>query len=112
MASNWLRRVAHALTLAIAAYGAGDAKSAVQEGQFNLFVTDPVPLEGSFFTGIFQPWYDLDGQIAGVLNFAVEVTDLVRARQQVERQRDELILLNIALHWRRLSHSPRPKRAC
>ena len=50
-----------------------------------------------FFTGIFQPWYDLDGQIAGVLNFAVEVTDLVRARQQVERQRDELILLNAAL---------------
>src|SRR5882724_9722733 len=67
MASNWLRRVAHALTLAIAAYGAGDAKSAVQEGQFNLFVTDPVPLEGSFFTGAFQfddtlfLFSDLDG---------------------------------------------------
>ncbi|GAC1348593.1 MAG: hypothetical protein NVSMB27_16930 [Ktedonobacteraceae bacterium] len=71
-----------------------------------------------FFNAIYQPWYDGDGKIAGVLNFAVEVTDQVRARQQVEalaealqrnqerlehtnselrRQRDELTALNTAL---------------
>jgi PAS domain S-box-containing protein len=37
-----------------------------------------------FFSAIFQPWYDVDGQIAGVLNFAVEVTEQVRTRRQLE----------------------------
>jgi hypothetical protein len=66
--ANLLRRVAPALTLAIAVYGAGDAKGALHEGQFSLFVTDPgsVPLEVPF-TGTFQfddslfLFSDLDG---------------------------------------------------
>ncbi len=37
-----------------------------------------------FFDFIFQRWYEVDGSVAGILNFAVEVTDQVRARQQVE----------------------------
>ena len=37
-----------------------------------------------FFSTIFQPWYDVDGQMAGIMNFAVEVTEQVRTRQQLE----------------------------
>lgn len=71
-----------------------------------------------FFNFIFQRWYDVDGSVAGILNFAVEVTEQVRARQQVEalaevlqqnqerlehtnselrRQRDELARVNAEL---------------
>jgi len=37
-----------------------------------------------FFDTTCSPWYDLDGNIAGLLQFSVEVTEQVRARQQIE----------------------------
>lgn len=37
-----------------------------------------------YFNVIYQPWYDLKGNIQGVLNFAMDVTDLVVARLSVE----------------------------
>lgn len=61
-----------------------------------------------FFSTIFQPWYDVDGQIAGILNFAVDVTEQVRARQQLEEsearlrdQASELEYINSELLRRR-----------
>lgn len=37
-----------------------------------------------FFSTIFQPWYEVDGRIAGILNFAVDVTEQVHSRRQLE----------------------------
>jgi PAS domain S-box-containing protein len=37
-----------------------------------------------FFNSTCKPWYDIDGKIAGLLHVTVEVTEQVRARQQVE----------------------------
>nr|WP_236675903.1 ATP-binding protein [Chryseolinea lacunae] len=37
-----------------------------------------------YFNLINQPWYDLRGNIQGVLNFAIEVTDQVMARKKIE----------------------------
>jgi signal transduction histidine kinase/DNA-binding NarL/FixJ family response regulator len=49
-----------------------------------------------YFNYIYQPWYDLKGRIQGVLNFAIDVTDQVLARKQVEEreQRFRNVLLN------------------
>jgi signal transduction histidine kinase len=59
---------------------------------------DGVPRE-MFFDLTFQPWREPHGQIAGVMAFAVEVTEQVQARQRVEdavRVRDDF--LSIASH--------------
>lgn len=37
-----------------------------------------------FFNSACQPWYGMDGKIAGVLHVTVEVTEQVRARRQLE----------------------------
>jgi len=37
-----------------------------------------------YFNYIYQPWYDLKGNIQGVLNFAIDVTEQVKARKKVE----------------------------
>lgn len=71
-----------------------------------------------FFNTTCAPWYDLEGHIAGLLQFSIEVTEQVGARRQLEEsearlrnqaselehmnaelrgQRDELILLNADL---------------
>jgi PAS domain S-box-containing protein len=49
-----------------------------------------------YFNYIYQPWYDIKGKIQGVLNFAIDVTDQVVARKQVEEseQRFRKVLLN------------------
>ncbi|HET8913326.1 MAG TPA: ATP-binding protein, partial [Ktedonobacteraceae bacterium] len=54
-----------------------------------------------FFDGVFQAWYDADGKIAGVMNFAVDVTEKARARQQIEdlatelqRKQERLVQIN------------------
>jgi signal transduction histidine kinase len=39
-----------------------------------------------FFDFTYQPWRDSDGRIAGVMSFAVDVTEQVRARQRVEEE--------------------------
>ncbi len=37
-----------------------------------------------YFNFVYQPWYDLKGNIQGVLNFAVDVTEQVVSRKSVE----------------------------
>lgn len=37
-----------------------------------------------YFQYIYQPWYDLKGNIQGVLNFAIDVSEQVRARKNIE----------------------------
>ncbi|HEX8061102.1 MAG TPA: ATP-binding protein [Cyclobacteriaceae bacterium] len=37
-----------------------------------------------YFNFIYQPWFDLKGAIQGVLNFAVDVTEAVLSRRQIE----------------------------
>jgi PAS domain S-box-containing protein len=37
-----------------------------------------------YFNYIYQPWHDLKGNIQGVLNFAIDVTEQVRSRKKIE----------------------------
>lgn len=37
-----------------------------------------------FFNYVYQPWYDLKGNVQGVLNFAIDTTDQVLARRKIE----------------------------
>jgi len=43
-----------------------------------------------FFNFIYNPWRDGDGDIAGVMSFAVDVTDQVHARKQLEANEQKL----------------------
>ena len=48
----------------------------------------------AYFDFIYHPWRDLDGSIAGVMTFAVEVTERVLARQMMEKaaaEREEML---------------------
>lgn len=47
-----------------------------------------------YFNFVYQPLYDADGQVIGIINVAVEVTEQVQARQQVERLNQELAAAN------------------
>ncbi|MCD9014146.1 ATP-binding protein [Parachryseolinea silvisoli] len=42
------------------------------------------PPRECYFNYIYQPWYDLKGNIQGVLNFAIDVTEQVRTRKMIE----------------------------
>ncbi len=53
-------------------------------------------LEDHFFNSIFQPWLDANGQIQGILNFAIEITDMVKVRRRIE---------NSEQYFRRLTDS-------
>ncbi len=55
------------------------------------------PYQG-YFNITYQPAYDELGHITGILASAVEVTDQVRARQQVQHLNEELAALNEELH--------------
>jgi signal transduction histidine kinase len=55
-------------------------------------------LEDRYFNYIQQPRYDEQGRIDGVLVFGFEVTELVEARQQVERLNQELTATNTELN--------------
>ena len=50
-----------------------------------------------FFNVVYQPLRDADGRISGILSHSVEVTEQVRARQEVERKAEELARLADAL---------------
>lgn len=43
-----------------------------------------------YFNFVYQPLYGAEGQVTGILNVAVEVTEQVQARQQVEQLNQEL----------------------
>jgi PAS domain S-box-containing protein len=50
-------------------------------------------LENGYFNFIYQPLRDADRRVYGILAFAVEVTDQVLARREVERRAEELAQL-------------------
>ncbi len=47
-------------------------------------------LEGFYYNFVYSQYHDEDGGVIGVLDVATDVTDLVRARQLMQRRRDEL----------------------
>ncbi len=50
--------------------------------------------ETSYYNFVFQPVYDGQGRITGVLDVVTEVTDLVTARRQVQQLNGELVAAN------------------
>ncbi len=46
--------------------------------------------EELFFNFIYNPWRDLEGNIAGVMTFAIEVTDQVRSKRAMQAAQTEL----------------------
>ena len=54
-------------------------------------------LEESFWNFVYQPLFNADGQVYGIMTHAVEVTDQVRARQAIEQTAAELERLTQAL---------------
>ncbi|MFD1875536.1 PAS domain-containing protein [Hymenobacter bucti] len=55
-------------------------------------------LEERYFTIVYQARRDAQGRITGILNFTVEFTEQVRARQQVEALNQKLVATNAELH--------------
>jgi signal transduction histidine kinase len=51
-------------------------------------------LETSYYNFVFQPVYDGQGQLTGVLDVVTEVSEQVRARQQVQQLNEELAATN------------------
>lgn len=49
-----------------------------------LFRSSSGNLQERYFNYIYQPWYNLQGKIQGVLNFAIEVTEQVNNRKKIE----------------------------
>jgi PAS domain S-box-containing protein len=47
-------------------------------------------LEESFWNFVYQPLMDGEGNVYGIMTHAVEVTDQVRARQEIEKKAEEL----------------------
>lgn len=53
--------------------------------------------EESFWNFVYQPLVDGDGQVDGIMTHAVEVTEQVLARQEIEKKAEELASLTEAL---------------
>jgi len=53
--------------------------------------------EESFWNFVYQPLLDADGKVYGLMTHAVEVTEQVRARQEIEKKAEELTRLTQAL---------------
>jgi PAS domain S-box-containing protein len=51
-------------------------------------------LHTTYFNFVYQPLYEVDGQVSGVLCVAVDVTEQVAARQQVQTLNEELAAIN------------------
>ncbi|MBD2082883.1 PAS domain S-box protein [Leptolyngbya sp. FACHB-17] len=54
-------------------------------------------IEEGFFNFIYQPTYDIHGQVEGIITFAFEVTDQVVARRQAEALAEDLRAEQMAL---------------
>lgn len=54
-------------------------------------------LEESFWNLVYQPLRDAEGKVYGVITHAVEVTEQVRTRQEIEKKAEELAHLTQAL---------------
>ncbi|MGV3539742.1 MAG: PAS domain-containing protein [Rufibacter sp.] len=57
-------------------------------------------IEDIYWNFIYQALYDAQGQVNGILIFALDVTEFVEARRQVERSAQELQTLNTELEQR------------
>jgi signal transduction histidine kinase len=57
-------------------------------------------LEESFFNLIYQPMRDGDGRVTGLITFAIEVTEWVRARRAAEALAEQVRQLNMDLERR------------
>ncbi|WP_324680549.1 PAS domain-containing protein [Hymenobacter sp. GOD-10R] len=71
-----------------------------QSGQARTFTDVPVyfrnrpPQELGYFTFVYQPLLDAQGQVHEIVCVGIEVTDQVRARQQVQDLNEELAAIN------------------
>lgn len=54
------------------------------------FYTKEGRKETYYFNLIYQPWYDLNGKIQGVFNFAVDVTPQIHAQKIIEKSEQNL----------------------
>jgi PAS domain S-box-containing protein len=87
-------------------YGTGES-SAVPELRTVMDRHGDGRLEEGFFTQILQPWFGADGQVAGVMGFAFEVTEQVRARGAVLQSEERLRLALDASHMGTWSYDAR-----
>lgn len=51
-------------------------------------------LEKHYFNFVYQPLYDAAGQVLGVIDIAIDVTEQVRVRQRVQELNEELAAIN------------------
>jgi len=51
-------------------------------------------LETSYYNFVYKPLYDAQGKVLGVIDIAIEVTEQVHARQQVQDLNEELAAIN------------------
>jgi signal transduction histidine kinase len=58
---------------------------------------DDGKLEESFWNFVYQPLVDGEGNVYGIMTHAVEVTEQVRARQEIEKKAEELAELTRSL---------------
>jgi light-regulated signal transduction histidine kinase (bacteriophytochrome) len=58
---------------------------------------DDGKLEKSFWNFVYQPLVDGEGNVYGIMTHAVEVTEQVRARQEIEKKAEELAELTRSL---------------
>lgn len=54
------------------------------------FYTKEGRRETHYFNFIYQPWYDINGKVQGVLNFAVDVTPQIKAQKTIEKSEQNL----------------------
>ncbi|MEP0809872.1 PAS domain-containing sensor histidine kinase [Coleofasciculus sp. FACHB-SPT9] len=54
-------------------------------------------LEESFWNFVYQPLVDANGKVNGIMTHAVEVTEQVRSRQEIEKKAEELVQMTQAL---------------
>jgi PAS domain S-box-containing protein len=54
-------------------------------------------LEESFWNFVYQPLVDAEGKVYGIMTHAVEVTEQVRSRQEIEKKAEELVQMTQAL---------------
>lgn len=61
-----------------------EGKTIQQQERLVQFKNQEGKLIDRYYNFIYQPWYDTKGKVQGVLNFAVEVTEMAEARKKVE----------------------------
>lgn len=54
------------------------------------FYTKEGSKETYYFNFIYQPWYNINGKVQGVLNFAVDVTTQIKAQKIIEKSEQNL----------------------